>query len=78
MNAITRDVDEENVVSKAYEAGCNAFLIPDEDGGGPGHWHLNQNYGEGILWSLPLTRRNQVTPCCVAICGIANQSDNHR
>jgi hypothetical protein len=48
MNTTTQDVDEEDVISKACELGCDTFLLPDEDGEGPGHWHFNQKYGEGI------------------------------
>lgn len=78
MNTTTQDVDEEDVISKACELRCDTFLIPDEDGEGPGHWHFNQKYGEGILWFPPLTCRHQVAPCLMAVCGIASQRNERR
>jgi hypothetical protein len=51
MNDIAEDADEEDAVSKARGAGCDAFLVSDESGKGPGLWHFNQKHDEGSPWS---------------------------
>jgi hypothetical protein len=38
---------ERDVAAKARDAGCEAVLLPNEDGYGPGTWHFSQKFDEG-------------------------------
>jgi len=40
---------EQDVAAKARDAGCDAILLPSEDGYGRGTWHFSQQFDQGTL-----------------------------
>lgn len=53
MNDIFANTHNEELASKAKEAGCEAIYIPDEAGDGSTQWYFAQNYDAGRSCSDP-------------------------
>jgi hypothetical protein len=47
MNDASTDTNNEDLASKAKEAGCEAVYLPDKDGNSSGQWYFRQKYDEG-------------------------------